>query len=1028
MFRRRARTSSPRRSGLNRRLLLTLSTAAALSVLYLGYSAAVTPLLRTPRSAAPRAKTVINTAPLRQSVRLAEEHLPAQDWTAAAKYSLQTDRAWVFFNTWDPVEDDRSILFEPFAVIFTADEEKPDEAPITIVSEAAYVKFEKDFSITNPSPGRVVGGALQGAVRITGPDGLVMDGRNFFFSEDARRVFSDSQVQFVYGPHSGQALGVQIELIPDENPPEKASLAVLGIESVRLRKDVALNLEADSADLFAGDNATVASPEFASEPEKKTGPPRIVRVRSDGSFEFTVATNIATFEDNVRIYNPTEAGQYDVLQCDRLAMLFEPDPAKQGNVDWNVARDNPTPADGKRKRFIMPDRHLIFRRMGAQGDDANQSDVVLTSQTNGLTARMTKLVYDASTRVAVLTDPQGVRVSQRASNITSPEITLVQGEKNKLESVVCRGPGRLLHYNKVTGVLEASAVWKKELRRYPDAKSPLDIIELDSEAVVRQPEQQATLAADFIRMWIRPQPPEEGTVKKKPDEQSFQPDRMLGVGNVVMHNPQMHTKTERLEVWFEQAPVDAKPSAAAPNRSGSSQRAEDDSNPFAFASRKSTGDKAGAQSKKDEQKPAEPINVNADLIRLRIIQGKTEEDTQVAEIWTEGDVQVLQPVKENEQPLSISGSQLHVENKSETSQILHVYGQPAAVRTGQMRIEGGNVHLDRRGNHAWVEGPGSLALPVEKDMEGKPLAKPQVLNVQWVESMDFDGKLAEFLGNVKSESGAHVVRCQEMQVTMTERLSFIEPPEKQEVDLERIFCRDQVDFESYEYEENRLSSVRRGRFAEFNLNQTTGETNASGPGWLTHWGRGSGLGAGLGRSSSATTNQPVRSDDPKWEYSRIDFDGRMEGNARQKFTTFYDRVRIVYGPVEKPLSVIDGDELTAGAGTMRADSLTVSHHPEDGDQEAWIDLLAGGNAELEGHTEGKNNGDDEIFRARADHISFDQSKGLYMLRSLGSRKATIWRKKDFNAIANRATAQRWEFIPSRNWLKSDRTTGLEGIE
>ncbi|MCH8828937.1 MAG: hypothetical protein IID45_05100 [Planctomycetes bacterium] len=76
-----------------------------------------------------------------------------------------------------------------------------------------------------------------------------------------------------------------------------------------------------------------------------------------------------------------------------------------------------------------------------------------------------------------------------------------------------------------------------------------------------------------------------------------------------------------------------------------------------------------------------------------------------------------------------------------------------------------------------------------------------------------------------------------------------------------------------------------------------------------------------------------------------------------------------------------------------------------------------GNAELEGRT----------FHARADSISYNEAQGLYLLRSLGNRNATIWRQLKPGGKLKRAVAKRMEFNPARNWLKLDQTIGLDGV-
>ena len=82
-------------------------------------------------------------------------------------------------------------------------------------------------------------------------------------------------------------------------------------------------------------------------------------------------------------------------------------------------------------------------------------------------------------------------------------------------------------------------------------------------------------------------------------------------------------------------------------------------------------------------------------------------------------------------------------------------------------------------------------------------------------------------------------------------------------------------------------------------------------------------------------------------------------------------------------------------------------------------MLANGNAEMEGQN--------REFHGMADTISYDESKGMFMLRSIGTRKATIWRQTRPGAEPSRAEAQRMEFIPSRNDLKTFGTSGVEGL-
>jgi hypothetical protein len=129
-------------------------------------------------------------------------------------------------------------------------------------------------------------------------------------------------------------------------------------------------------------------------------------------------------------------------------------------------------------------------------------------------------------------------------------------------------------------------------------------------------------------------------------------------------------------------------------------------------------------------------------------------------------------------------------------------------------------------------------------------------------------------------------------------------------------------------------------------------------------------------------------------------------------------VQIIYGPVERALMVIESDNLTKDAGRMGCQNLRITQNePQEKDQPGHVELLATGNVDLEGRT----------FNARADSVSFDESKGLYTLRSQGQREATIWRQTQLGGDLSRADARLMYFIPARNILKLDQAIGLDGV-
>ncbi|HMC11543.1 MAG TPA: hypothetical protein VKH44_09645, partial [Pirellulaceae bacterium] len=64
------------------------------------------------------------------------------------------------------------------------------------------------------------------------------------------------------------------------------------------------------------------------------------------------------------------------------------------------------------------------------------------------------------------------------------------------------------------------------------------------------------------------------------------------------------------------------------------------------------------------------------------------------------------------------------------------------------------------------------------------------------------------------------------------------------------------------------------------------------------------------------------------------------------------------------------------------------------------------NAELNGRS----------FHAVAHMVTYDESKGMYVLSGDGKRNATVWQEKP-GAEPSSTTGQRMEFIPARKMLK-----------
>ena len=1021
---------------------LTGGVIAALAGLYWVYSVFITPMATPPALDTGERRKDPPPAPPLPNIEAAKQYLPHVPWAQSASYQLRTKNAYVYAKNWKPVDGGMAVEFKPFAMIWNQKGRKPGEAPITIEAESAYVRFEKKFDVTKPEPGRVVGGSLRGRVDIRGPDGLKVLGRTFYFSEKAMRLWSDEPLQFWYGKHTGEAVGLQCELLPVENPRPNQFL-IGGIKSIRLRRDVVMNL------LFQGSRKKSLLNNGAKTAENRRKPrkPVPVQIKSKGSFEFGVQTNVATFEDDVVVVRKEKPGLPDTLLCDLLTLIF--------------ARDEKTPQPKKGERFKTIDSKLSFRRLRAQ-PRLPKRYVVLRSASNRLTAHMSDLIHDGQSHVTVLQDPEGVYVEQDNSRIRSPQIKLVKNKKKDTTSVVCEGAGWIVHFDKKTGRHDFTGRWKKSLRKFPDPDSDLDIIDLEQDVVLHQPEEKSNLKAQFVRVWVDRR--KKGAAAKRTvgprdgRRRRLRPRRMLALNRVTMTSPDLRTFTDRMEVWFEDvAPVprvsrqhvqpavyrvhaDSRPSRrtaqdpdspAAPFPASGSRGVRTGNQPPLGAMASLDGPRLGDPGRslpttpgleggetKTEKKDG-PLHVWADLVRVLVAVGHGTRKNEVREVWTHGNVQVKQEHKPGESPLRINGDRMHIVNRTKTDQIVHVYGKPAHVSDRRMEIFGKQVHLDRARNVAWVTGGGQLQLPVDKTLDGRKLKTPQILDIWWRKTMSFDGTTAKFRGQVRCGLEDNRIRCEELDVTMSERIKFGKRRSgRPEAKIKKIVCRDNVRFESYEYEGNLLVQLRKGRVRQMTVNQLTGETDAQGPGWMAVWRRGKKDRGRLGGPGLVRSNQGVsRPRKTGWDYTRIDFTDKSKGNFRERYTRFGSRVDVVYGPVKRPSHVIDPDELPEGGGWMRCRDLLVTQFKKTEHHPAYMTLRGDGNAEVEGMK----------FHARADTITYNELQDLYVFRSIGKRDATIWRQAEVGGQRSRADAKRMQFIPSQNRLKLVKTKQLDGL-
>ncbi len=1008
------------------RLVFTVATAVSLMGLYVLYSLAMRPVVVIPVPQAQKVEDSHYAEPElpAENVRIAETYLKDEKWPARAEHMLHFEQAFVYTNDWEQDEVNRkSVRFKPFAMVWLTVNQAGEQEALSIVSDSAQLEFLSPFDEKNTNPGRIVGALLNGEVIVTGPNGLAIKGHDFIFAENTLSLATWKKVDFRFQSHQGSAAKMLMKLIPAQGAPRNDRPHVQGVESVRLIAGPNLS-DPNNPNVNHNVNLKVQMPQG-----DKLVP---VNVRCTGDLLYTFSNTTAVLTQDVKA--GTTGKSADWLECDTLTMRFTP---KKVVPNEQTAEANQRPPE-----YQKIETDLEFSSLEADG-----RIVKVFSRSHGSTAEMTHLSYSAETKMLSMKAqalPNGVVVKRKRSVLQAPEIEAQFDEKNSPTSLLCLGAGKLTFVDDQTNQLKFVATWQKRLSKKTDDATKLDLIELDEKATFVQREQNTGLAAELIKIWLEPMEfafspsspnPEGGEPAKTPDPK---PKRLLAQGDVALSSPQMQIeRTNELDIRFEDAD-DATPTAISQKSRSQLQLAgltvpgeRKAVRPTSTTAKSTTAkipksttrrqgfanvpaepdrslgpsvdipfDAPSPRRQKPRLPPTEPFVVSAERIfaRMQQVPGNQKADVpevSVQEVRGEGKVNITQKRKTGEKDLSLRGDRVHLQGtESDKQQVIHVVGTPALIQDQGFKIEGKDIHLDRGKNHARVSGSGDLTLPIPEKpnatgMEGVAHGD---LRVHWVESMDFDGLDAKFIGKVEAKLGLGKMFCEQMVVQLADRLSFQQENFESNPALKIIHCRENVRFENSTYLMKKLVDVYRGYVGEFTLNYLTHDVVAQGPGEILVWRRKPDESGGFEQRETIQANRPISTEVAVWDYTQVQFEGLLKGTfagqtpgfpTRQR-ATIDDRVEVIHGPVNLPNERVNPDRLPSLGGTMRCDQLQVVNHPEsESGAKKYLELVGRGNAEVEGQVNGQR------FTASADEISYDGSKSLYMLRAHGRQNARL---------------------------------------
>jgi hypothetical protein len=891
--------------------------------------------------------------------------------------------------------DDGRVKFETFFLaIFGKD--KGDGRPVeinTVKSKKAYLHFDRPVgNFTEISNRKIIGGTLENDI-------YIVNNRRTPQQDDDISLFTDGPIEYVESLHhvwtknvvritdpqtkpepmTITATGADLYLTA-EDPPAKGPGAqhknrnetVSGVERIHLRQDVDMNLWVDGNSGFMGgaskdDPAAkgekpkakpVAEKARASDPKgkhaaaaAKTAPPPKARVtiQTQGPFVYDVKTDHARF-DFAQQPNPSPnnvvvkrlnglEGKLEQLVCDHLELQF----LRKGRAEAKAPSD---------------DREVDLEIRSAHAWGA---DVTLTSDSENLNAFGNDLVYDAEAKQSVIKGEPEMVAAKDGNFIHARELRLWHDSK-AAEQARAKGPGFIEMLDRASGERPLLARWKGELVYGRDGA--FDLLVLTGDATFEDKVQAQQLRGDLIKVWLTPA---DKPTPATNETQRRRPDHLEAVGHVETTSAELCVHdTEHLLVRFHDGPPITPPAAPAPppGQLVSRPATAPEAAPKAAVGTPPPAAKGGPAEPKAEKRP---IDLSARSVESDVRRSDNKNDLE--KLWCEGRVLVKQaPASPQDKGVDIRGDTLQLTRQAEGN-ILAVTGDLAQVQMDKLFLVGPVVNIDQVTNTAWVKGMGAMRMPSDKTLDGNKLSKPSELTIHWKKTMYFNGKFADFQGDVQAEQDTGRLLCQTLQAFFDKPISLKEGDKQgQSARVEKLVSDKNVRVEDTVRENGKLRSYKRIESRELDLDNEEGVADAPGPGIVRIIQVGNKEDFGTPKADKPKAQPPRapakgQADEEQLKLTRVCFNGRMRANNKTRVAVFLDDVEVVNLPSDNPDIKIDVDRLPPGAMYLRCERLDVRTRE-----------LPGGKTSQEMDAQKKVRVQAQEFWGMADRVTYDESQ------------------------------------------------------
>ncbi|MBC7856049.1 MAG: hypothetical protein IAF94_21680, partial [Pirellulaceae bacterium] len=394
--------------------------------------------------------------------------------------------------------------------------------------KGALLTFDKPLNLGSAEFGRLLGGQLKGAVKISSPetklgsnDALAIDAEGVQI--DRQKIYTPFKVNFRYGASFGSGQDLTITLLPASDEKQNRTQSLGGISYLQLSQVERLHLEGAGALLQGPGGSKV----------RKTDAP--LEVRCQGPLIVDFDNGQARLDDHVEVTQVYEQGPPDRLTCDRLLFRLK---ASGGRKPPNIS----AAAQMGKNQGTHSQLSDSVERIIAVGTPA-----IIDAPQSQFYAKAASMDYTLASRLVRLNNgPTGAPVilRQGKNKFEARALEYEAAEAGRLGKLFATGPGEL-EIVQASGEV-VNATWKKSLHIRPhDGSQAISLLD-DARVTAGS---MGNFSAAELHLWLKEIPraaktAAKGTAIAKPSF-SLVPERMLALSGVEIDAPQLKAKTNR---------------------------------------------------------------------------------------------------------------------------------------------------------------------------------------------------------------------------------------------------------------------------------------------------------------------------------------------------------------------------------------------------------------------------------------------------------------------------------------------------